>query len=238
MIFIPEIKIYEIVKAMVDHLKEDHDKAQDKNKSMLGYMLGDNDLLKKDYFDEAVSIFSRKNGNPRQLRTRLYYDMSKATVPTIHITIPQEMQDQSPLGTVSGEEIPVTLPVNSSNEGKIAYRSVTQRRFRARTHIIITSDNESEVTLIYHVMRAMIMSTLDHFSLVGLENVVIGGQEVRVNERVAPDHIFHRGIEIGYSYLVCSPNWYDQQDFANILISKLDGETNSDFSPKLVDDEH
>lgn len=227
MISIPEVRIYDIIEGILLHIKDDYSNAVDKNQSMLYYIFEDLRHIKKEYFKEALELFTRDNNNPRKIEPRMYYDAARAQLPTVHVTIPVEDQGEDQIGIGSGEYIDLG---DDSN-----YRETVTKRFRTTTHIICTSKNESECTMMYHAIRAMLLSILEHFALIGLENVKISGQEVSLNENLAQNHIYHRGIGLSYTYCIEVPKWYNQQTVTDILLCKR--KVDPINSPKIIDDE-
>jgi hypothetical protein len=93
-----------------------------------------------------------------------------------------------------------------------------ERRFDTTFQIICTSDNHSEVLIMYHAIRAGLISIFDTISLSGLENAKISGQELKIKSDLVPENIFMRGIGIASSYEVKVPRLWSEQKIVDLFI--------------------
>lgn len=212
-IVIPEILLFNLISGIIKHVESDlAQHAADEQNSFLGRILNGIKDHKHDYFVEAKTLFTRKVDNPRAVRTRLFFDAQEANIPTIHITMPQENSGENSLGAGESHEF-------YSDDIHNTVSPERERRFDTNFHVIITSDNHREVLIIYHVIRAMLVSALSEVDIAGLENPKLGGQDIRPKEDIVPRNIYMRGISIQCSYQVEVPRFFDAQKISQLIIN-------------------
>jgi len=213
---IPEVVLYNLITGMVNHVSADLEShSTDPENSFIGRMLMGIKDHKHDYFIEAQSLFSRRDDNPRKIRTRLFFDAQEAHIPTIHVTMPQENSGQNSLGAGEYGHEDYTYTNSLNNEESPA----RERRFDTNYQILITSDNHREVLIIYHIVRGMLISALSEVNIAGLENPRLGGQDIRTNENIIPSSIFMRGISLQCSYDVLVPRFFSSQQISQLIIN-------------------
>lgn len=212
-ILIPELSLFRIIEGLIDHIKVDWESTANKPDTMIYQVF--NGLLhdKKDYYQQAIDLFTRKIDHPRKVSARLFFDAERAKVPTIHITMPADSDGENSIGV--GES---GMP-ESMLEGATSLTPIYERRFDTTFQIICTSDNHSEVLIMYHMLRAGLISIFDTISLQGLENAKMSGQELRIKSDLVPENIFMRGIGITSSYEVKVPRWWSEQKIVDIFLS-------------------
>jgi len=210
-LIIPEVQLCTIIDALLKHIKLDFEaKVVTPEKSLLyNYFNGIVDH-KKDYYKEAVDLFTREADHPRLIETRLAFDAERAKIPTIHITMPSDQTGQNSLGI--GESGMADYVNYIDGEVSVEY----ERRFDTQYQIVCTSDQHSEVMLMYHLVRAGLISILDTFSLTGLEDPKLSGQELKINPDLMPSHIFMRAIGVSFSYEIKVSRWWNE-DIINDL---------------------
>ena len=212
-IVVPEILLFNLITGIIKHVETDlTTHAPDPENSFLGRILMGIKDHKHDYFEEAKVLFTRKNDNPRAIRTRLFFDAKEANIPTIHITMPQETSGANSLGAGESHEY-----YEDDVHGTVSPER--ERRFDTNFHVIVTSDNHREVLIIYHVVRAMLVSALSEVDIAGLENPKLGGQDIRPQENIVPRNIYMRGISIQCSYQVEVPRFFDAQKITQLIIN-------------------
>ena len=216
MIHIPEIKIYQLVTGMLLHLKTDYDAAVDKSTTMLYKILNGINHYKKDYYNEAIALFTRGEDDPRKIKVVQFFNAERSNMPTVHITLPQDMSGENSLGGEASE-------VDEETVGADTYhRARMERRFDSLYHIVITSDNAAEVVLMYHTIRAMLISAFDTISLIDMENPKISGQDLNLRDYLVPSGVFARGIGLQASYEIQVPRWFNEQQLSDIIICEYD----------------
>jgi len=202
-LIVPEVTLYNLINGLLNELDKNWNNTQDKTKTHLYRFWNGVIDTKYDYYKEAVHLFaSRDIDNPRKVACRLFYDMERASLPTMHITMPSDLTGDNSIGVdQSGLASEIFVDANA---GEIT--PTLARRFDSQFYIICTSENNREVLLMYHTLRAMIISSWHVLEHSGLQNMKISGQELKINETNVPNHIFMRGIGIMSSYDIRVPS--------------------------------
>lgn len=221
-LMVPEVVLYKLINGLLDDIDKEYNSAVDKTTTKLyRYWKGVSDG-KYDYYEEAVSLFTtRGEDHPRKVSCRMFFDAAMAKVPTMHITMPADQGGENSIGVdESGSEDDMYV---SESDREIT--TTLGRRFDARFHIICTSDNNREVLLMYHTLRAMIISAHRSLDFAGLQNMKLSGQELRINEMGVPNHIFMRGLGIHHSYDIRVPQLFSQKIINQCILNDtyLDG---------------
>jgi len=211
-IVVPEIILKTLLDGVLSEIREDFADENDEKKSVLYKLFGGVKIGKWDYFEQARDLFLREKDHPRRLDTRLFFDATRTSIPTMHITMPAENASGDGFGIDEGYQEGTFDPV------KQEYTPTFTRMFNTRYHIIITSDNTLEVLLIYHCVRALLISIFESIELSGLRNPKLSGQDIKINSELVPPHIFMRGIGLDVSYEVDVPRFYDEKVISKIII--------------------
>jgi len=220
MMILPEFVLFNLIKAAFSSLKTEYTTATDKTTTLLYYMFHGNTFEKFDYYEQAVDLFTRAKSHPRCVETRLFFDASRAEMPTVHLSLPGENSGEDGIGMDEGYEAPVYDDTNQT------FRPVYTRLFNASYNLIITSDNTFEVLVIYHALRAMLISMMDYISMNGLINVRLGGQDLQINSELVPVGIFFRAITVELKYEVSVPkldlsNYYNDMSLNGLIVDEL-----------------
>jgi hypothetical protein len=219
-LLVPEVTLRKILDGLLLHIRQDYAKhtAEPEKSLIYRYFGGINDH-KKDYLADAVDLFTRESDHARFIETRMFFDASRGVVPTIHITMPSDQVGQNSIGVgESGEAAYVTTV---GTDVFVDY----ERRFDTQYHIVCTSDNHSEVLMMYYLVRAGLISILDTLSLAGLENAKLSGQELKINPDLVPNHIFMRSIGLSFSYEEKVPRWWTSNLITDICVNNVDIKT-------------
>lgn len=212
---LPEFVLFNLVKSAFSSLKAEYLGTPDKTTTLLYHMFHGSSFEKFDYYEQAVELFTRIKTHPRCLETRLFFDASRAEMPTVHLSLPGESSGEDGIGVDEGYVDPIF------NEADQTYRPVYTRLFNASYNLIITSDNTFEVLVIYHALRAMIISMTDYISMNGLINMKLGGQDLQINSELVPVGIFFRAITIDVKYEVSIPKLVVSDYYNDIWLNGL-----------------
>lgn len=209
---IPELTLFKIIDGLIKYIKIDWESNVDKSNTLIHHVF--NGLIhdKKNYYEQAIDLFTRKVDNPRKVDVRLFFDAERAKIPTIHITMPSDNDGENSIGV--GEDGSPQMML----ETQTTHQPMYDRRFDTTFQVICTSDNHAEVLIMYHMIRAGLISIFDTISLAGLENAKLSGQELRIKSDLVPESIFMRGIGIGCSYNVIVPRWWTEQKIIDIFL--------------------
>lgn len=197
-IIIPELIIKETLEALLKFLKVDS--ADTSIDSYLYSLLGVDDQGKPlafnrfNYLAQARTVFSDRmfdNGAPK---IYLGYNMEVSKMPAIHIILPSEQSDPLTLG--ADENYQPGRVVGKGKEYTPSYTMTTDATYQ----LIITSENSSEVVLIYHVIRACLLAINDQLSIRGFMLPRVGGGDLNIQQDFVPPNIFHRALALSFKY--------------------------------------
>lgn len=223
---IPELILFKTIETFQKIIMEDYNSlpSNEKNKSMLFDLFKTDDngdlmkLSKFDYYTQSISLLTRDIDNPRFLDINIGYNTTRLSLPTIHILLPSENKGRfDSLGLSEGN--PETYYDNAT-ESFIISKSKT---FLSTYHLMITSDNSSEVLTIYYWLRAMFIIFNDHLVFKGLLNINFSGADIQVTQEYVPPTIFHRNLSISF-------------DFESNIKTKLRQKLANSFNVAVCDD--
>jgi len=197
---IPELVLQSTVKSLIDLLQSDWLANSDKTKTILYDLFNKDDngtlmvLNKFNYFDQARDIFIKNNGESRRLQVVLGYNLERMGLPTVHILLPNESEGDVGIGMGQG----YLDPEFDTDSG--TYKRNFTNVFNSTYNLMITSDNSSEVVLIYHALKNLFTAVFEHFELMGLRNIKFGGADLQFNNELVPPTVFHRNLSVSFFY--------------------------------------
>lgn len=195
---IPEVELWKLLNIFKAYTVQDIVSNQsDYSKSFLWNVFGKNDLLENidfgsdfNFYKQSVDIFIRKN---RELAFSIGYNLKKASTPTIHIVLPGETPMGSPIGSNEGYQGFVENE-DGTTSGVFNYSN------RSTYNLIITSENQNEVVLLYHWLKACFGSMIEQLAFRGFQNPEFGGNDIGISEELVPNHIFYRNFNVNFTY--------------------------------------
>jgi len=224
---IPEIILYHNIKSILDFVKNDYNGNTDKTKTILYKLCRVDDyglelkFYNFDYYEQAVKLLVTNQGvtNSRKIEISVGYNLNRKGLPSIHILLPSETsgeiglgmgegyasQDVVPTKEVGGETIPGTTRTYYTNVSKSTYS------------ILITSDNSSEVVLLYHLLKNLLFACFPAFELRGIRDPKFGGQDLQFSNELVPPEIFHRNLSIDFFYESVVPSFDVNQLISNVV---------------------
>ena len=144
------------------------------------------------FLEQARSIVLRTSSNPNKVETRLQFDPSRATTPTIHVTLPADnIGKENTIGTSIGNGIYENV------DG--TYRQSYARGFNANYDLMITSANPNEVALIYELLMHLFIAAADTLYK-NFDLFTYKGREVMMNNDMIPDRIFTKVISLNVEF--------------------------------------
>lgn len=177
---------------------DDYAAATDKSTSILHSLFNTDDngntlaFETNNFYKQAVAMFTRDERNKRQLTVNMGYNLERADVPKIHILMPNDSKGSfDSIGKEDQSEYDV--------ETTTLVKSKVQTSRTVFT-LMITSDNMSEVILIYYFLKAMFLVYNEHFELMGFKNLQLNGQDITLQDDLAPANIFHRSLPLDFEY--------------------------------------
>lgn len=200
---IPEIILYNTLKGFVKVIADDYSNASDKTQTILNDLFNvDNNanslfLENFNYLEQSIALFTRTQESPRQFQVNIGYNLQRAFLPCVHILLPQESPGRYDSIGLSEGEISTEYHPEATQQYEIITRVIT---YRATFDLMITSDNTSEVLLIYYFIKTMFPYCIDTLELLGLHNFKFTGQDVQLDPAYAPPNIFHRTLRVEFDY--------------------------------------
>lgn len=198
LIIIPEAIILEALEKGLKFIRTDFNNVQDETDSYLYQLLEGVSMERYNYFKQAKAVFLCEEDNPRKLNVDFMYNMNVDKVPSIYVALSSEQNGQNGLGLDQGYMEPI-----EKEDGSV---DVFTRRENTSYSIMITSDNSNEVVMIYHIVRALLLSLTIHLNLKGLENISIGGQDLQLRADLVPKNLFMRALNVSLQYEFSTPD--------------------------------
>lgn len=198
---VPENIIYFNIKSLLDYIKEDFESNTLEKTILYDFFKTDDNgmemkLHRFDYLQQAKNLFvdSAKVGSSRSLNVTMGYNPQRQGLPTIHILLPNESKFDIGIGMGEGYQDPII----DTDEGTV--KAVYTNVQKATYNLMITSDNSSEVVLLYHALKNLMFAAFPAFALRGLRNLEFGGQDVSLNNELMPDTVYHRNLTMTFFY--------------------------------------
>lgn len=198
---IPEIILYNILSYILKIIRKDLNENIEEETIFYKLFYGTNfPNLNLDFYSNAKELFLRDKSHPRYLDIRMFFNADRASIPTIHLNLPSDSDIGGGLGVDEGYN------GNNFNSIENTISENHTRNFNAVYNIIITSDNSDEVLIIYHSIRAFLISMMDIIDLNGLRNPKLGGSDLQINPELIPPNIFIRNISLNCFYEITIPS--------------------------------
>lgn len=199
-LIIPELIIKDTLETILNFLKEDC--ADESSDSFLAELLEKDEFGKTlkfnrfNYLEQARKVFSDSLFDEDD-RPKIYlgYNMTVSKLISLHIILPSEQSDALCLGADEGYQ-----GYDVSKDGK-KFAPIYTMTADGTYQIIITSENSSEVVLVYHVIRACLVSMNDNLEFQGFKLPRVGGGDLNIQqESFVPPNIFHRALSLNFKY--------------------------------------
>lgn len=215
MIIVPEIVLLKCVKNALKYIRKNYADQTDKTKSYLHRLLNGVGFERYDYVVQAVEIFiTRNEDHPKYLDVDLMFNMERDGAPTIHITLPAEepaLQNNG-MGNDQGYQ---EFIIESET-----ITTIFTRRYRAVYSIVITGDNSDEVTLIYHVLKALLVAFTASLHLEGIEGLQLGGRDLNINNELMPKNLYFKSINANLEYESSTPNIFTDPIYQSLTVDE------------------
>ena len=199
-ILIPELVIYQTLENITKYIRDDLKlNESDESKSFLYRLLGlddDGNLMKMNrynYFVQAKKIFN----SIQNLKVNFGYNFEVAKIISFHIILPSEQPSSISIGEDEGYQ------TEEDDDGNIQLKFC--QMFSSNYQIMITSDNSSEVNIIYHIYKSLLIALVPHLSLKGLLNPKLSGNDIVFQDDQMPMGIFHKVLNLSFDYELVVP---------------------------------
>lgn len=207
---IPEIILYHNIKSILDFVKKDYNDNVDKTKTLIYRLCKVDDyglelkFYNFDYYEQAVKLLVTNQDvtNSRKIEISVGYNLNRKGLPSIHILLPSETSGEVGLGMGEGYASRYVLSPeevdgdSTTGTTRTYYTNVSKSTYS----ILITSDNSSEVVLLYHLLKNLLFACFPAFELRGIRDPKFGGQDLQFSNELVPPEIFHRNLSLDFFY--------------------------------------
>ena len=191
----PEVVLYNTLNNIVKVLREDLEQniqAETEEESILYRIFGvdeNGDALKLNFYNiykQAKKILTTKDN----LKVHYGYSLDTTNAVDICILLPSE---EGSIGIGVDEGYLVT-----TDDG--GFQNYNTQVYKSNYQLMITSNNANEVLLVYTLMKSMMLMLVDQLELAGLRNPRFSGQDVVMQEDLAPVPLFHKVLNVEFIY--------------------------------------
>lgn len=197
-ILLPEIVIYNTLETIVKLLREDlQEHVSDDKETILYKLLGVDEEGKPikmnlyNYFKQAKKMFQKTEN----LSVNFGFNQKVAQSISMHILLPSE-QGKSTIGADEGYIEDDVL----ENGEKVATQQYFTQMYECTYQIMITSNNSSEVNVVYNILKSMLLMLVPHLELMGIRIPSLSGNDIMMQDDLSPVPIFHKVINISFKY--------------------------------------
>ena len=139
------------------------------------------------FYKQAKKIILDENN----LSVNFGYNLETSTPICMHIILPSE-QGKMCIGADEG--------YLSERDKEGNYQLYHTEMYETTYQIMITSTNSTEVTIVYHIIKSMLLMLVDQIDLMGLRNPTLIGNDIVMQDDLTPVPIFHRVLNVSFTY--------------------------------------
>lgn len=198
-ILLPEIVIYNTLQSIVKLLRDDlTEHADDDKETVLYKILGVDEEGKPikmnlyNYFIQAKKMIL----NPKNLSVNFGYNQEVAKIISMHILLPSE-QGESTIGEDEGY---MSEDILDKEGNKIGEQQCFTQIYDCTYQIMITSNNSSEVNVVYNILKSMLLMLVPHLGLMGIHIPKLSGNDIVMQDDLTPVPLFHKVINLSFKY--------------------------------------
>lgn len=194
---IPITKIKQILDSLILYIRADYNSALEsghEEESFLYRVLYGNSLDDFDFYTQGVDIFIRTDSSSRRIETKMGFDLGQVSFPTIYVHHPNEpMKGVNTIGFGLDEN-----EYYENSDGTQVDKLF--RGFGSTFEYTCISPSVLETLLIYEVIHAALISSIDSFSE-SFNIVNFTGKEYVVKNDMMPDPLYLRSIILDVDYI-------------------------------------
>lgn len=198
-ILLPEIVIYNTLQSIVKLLRDDlKEHADDDKETILYKILGVDEEGKPikmnlyNYFVQAKKMIL----TPKNLSVNFGYNQEIAKIISMHILLPAE-QGESTIGEDEGY---MSENILDEEGNKIGEQQYFTQIYDCTYQIMITSNNSSEVNVVYNILKSMLLMLVPHLELMGIRIPKLSGNDIVMQDDLTPVPLFHKVINLSFKY--------------------------------------
>ena len=197
-ILLPEVVLYNTLKAIVSLLREDlKENATEDEKTILYKILGideEGEPIKMNlynYFVQAKKMIL----TPQNLSVNFGYNQEVAKIISLHILLPSEQGE----ATIGEDEGYIEEEIIEGDE-KVATQPYFTQTYNCTYQIMITSNNSSEVNVVYNILKSMLLMLVPNLELMGIRIPTLSGNDIVMQDDLTPVPIFHKVLNLTFKY--------------------------------------
>ena len=197
-ILLPEVVLYNTLKAIVSLLREDlKENATEDEKTILYKILGideEGEPIKMNlynYFVQAKKMIL----TPQNLSVNFGYNQEVAKIISLHILLPSEQGE----ATIGEDEGYIEEEIIEGGE-KVATQPYFTQTYNCTYQIMITSNNSSEVNVVYNILKSMLLMLVPNLELMGIRIPTLSGNDIVMQDDLTPVPIFHKVLNLTFKY--------------------------------------
>lgn len=232
-ILLPEIVIYNTLETIVKLLREDlQEHVSDDKETILYKLLGVDEEGKPikmnlyNYFKQAKKMIL----TPDSLSVNFGYNQEVAKMISMHILLPAE-QGSAAIGEDEGY---IEEDILDEDGKKKATQQYFTQMYDCTYQIMITSNNSSEVNVVYNILKSMLLMLVPHLELMGIRIPSLSGNDIMMQDDLSPVPIFHKVINISFKYEHNVPQLVKQEVAKKFYITMRAIENNDDTYQQQV----
>lgn len=198
-ILLPEFVIHKTLVSIVELLRADlAQNAADDTKSLLYKILGLDEqgnalqLNLYNVFKQAKKIIQTKNN----LSVNFGYNQEVAQMISLHILLPSE-QGKMAIGADEGYLVD---NITDAQGKRTHVQNYYTQMYDTTYQIMITSNNSAEVNVVYNILKSMLLMLVPQLELMGLRLPTLSGNDVVMRDDLVPVPIFHKVINLSFTY--------------------------------------
>lgn len=202
---IPEVTILNFLNFALEEAEQDY--FQNGNQSAIVQYFKGLKIENFDFVSEAINIFTRDNETNQKLQVYIGFNLQRTEAsPAIHILLPNEQSGRyDSLGT---QAVGMGMGFQTVEDNAIysTGRAYKGRSFTCDYNLMITAMSSTQVILIYHFVRALLIGMKQELEASGLLNIVFAGSDINLMDEFVPPHVFSRMIRMTFDYSVSAPS--------------------------------
>lgn len=198
-ILLPEIVIYNTLETIVKLLRDDlKEHATDDKETILYKILGVDEEGKPikmnlyNYFIQAKKMIM----TPQNLSVNFGYNQEVAKIISMHILLPSE-QGTAAIGEDEGY---IEDDILAADGKKTATQNYFTQMYECTYQIMITSNNSSEVNVVYNILKSMLLMLVPHLELMGIRIPSLSGNDIMMQDDLTPVPLFHKVLNLSFKY--------------------------------------
>lgn len=207
---IPIIRIKKFTDLLIEFIRTDYENVTNKQNSFLYRVLEDDQDNGYDFYRNAVQIFTRDKGYKNKIETRMGFDPSRATLPTIHVREPAASKGKTDGIGFFGDDV-------FDNEGGTSSINA-KKSFQSKFELMITGSNTNEIIIIKEVLESAIIGAYESLQVGFFDLIDFSSRELIIqNESYGGVPLFAKSIELMISYEKSSiPKLYTEANIQSI----------------------